>query len=125
MTWLTSTLCDLDHTAQAAPAVMAGRHGLPPAVMLGHQDDQRQRRDEHPGEDQEHVGLRDAGIGLLDTMAAVIDTAVMAPDCRNMPRSPATAAVWSGASCSVALFEAGVEMPMPTPQTQVATASQE
>jgi len=35
---------------------------------------------------------------------------VIAPDCRNMPRRPATAALWSGASCSVALFDAGVHV---------------
>ena len=63
------------------------------------------------------------GLVLRATMAAVIETAVMAPACRNMPRSPATAAACSGASCSVALLDAGVEMPMPMPQMPVASTS--
>jgi catalase len=63
------------------------------------------------------------GSALRATIAAVIDTAVMAPACRNMPRSPAIAAAWSGASCSVALLAAGVAMPMPRPHTPVASAS--
>jgi catalase len=63
------------------------------------------------------------GSALRATIAAVIDTAVIAPACRNMPRSPAIAAAWSGASWSVALLAAGVAMPMPRPQTPEPSAS--
>ena len=52
------------------------------------------------------------------------ETAVIAPVCRNMPRSPATTGLCSGASWRVALLAAGVEMPMPIPLSAAPAASQ-
>ena len=57
-------------------------------------------------------------------IAVVTDTAMIAPDCRNIPRSPAIAATWSGASCRLALLDAGTDRPMPKPVIPAAMASQ-
>lgn len=61
------------------------------------------------------------GSALPATMAAVMETAVIDPYCRNMPASVAES---SGASCSVALLDEGVEIPMPMPHIPVAIARQ-
>ena len=65
-----------------------------------------------------------AGEPLRAITAVVTDTAVIAPDWRNMPRSPAMAATWSGASCRLALFAAGTDSPMPSPVSAAPIASQ-
>jgi hypothetical protein len=53
----------------------------------------------------------------LASTAVVIDTAMIEPLWRNMPRRPAIDAIWSGASCRPALFDAGTAMPIPIPVT--------
>jgi len=57
------------------------------------------------------------GFRLRATTAVTVEMPKMAPACRNIPRSPETAATSSGASASVALFAAGLQIPMPTPVT--------
>ncbi len=74
-------------------------------------------------EDDEHPGLGEPWVGGAGRNAEVTEIAVMPPVCRNMPRRPAIAAAWSGASDMDALFDAGVAVPMPTPLTAAAAAS--
>jgi hypothetical protein len=85
---------------------------------------ERQRAEQHRGEDDEQMSLGQARIGAAGHNGRRDETAVLDPVCRNMARSPATAADWSGASCSVALLAAGVETPIPIPQVPAASASQ-
>ena len=64
-----------------------------------------------------------AGSWAVASSAVVAEMVRIEPDWRNMPRSPAIAATWSGASCSVALLVAGTAMPMPSPVSPAAAAS--
>src|SRR5215469_7719404 len=81
---------------------------LPPAAVVGDQQDEREHGEHDHREDDEHACLGEARMRAAGQDGGGHGHGVIAPDWRNMPRRPATAAAWSGASWSVALLAAGV-----------------